>query len=142
MGKDKWIQPHKMGVKNFLQLPTGMDFKPTHVGNNYFVSSCGRVVSRRKYTGFKFLAQYKDSKGYFKLKLSDKNKDITIYVHVLVARAFCNGYCEGLQVNHIDGIKTNNVSSNLEWVTAKRNVQHAIEMGLFKASTKRGGVSE
>ena len=50
------------------------------------------------------------------------------YVHKLVAIKFCHnpfGIYEGreITVDHIDGNKTNNHYTNLEWVTAKEN-QH------------------
>ena len=61
----------------------------------------------------------------------------TIMVHRAVALTFIpipEKYkhipIEQLQVNHIDGNKTNNDISNLEWCTCKENVQHAIITGL------------
>ncbi len=53
-----------------------------------------------------------------------------MFVHRLVAQYFCDGYAEGLVVNHIDGDKTNNRSSNLEWVTRSENDLHAFSLGL------------
>lgn len=40
------------------------------------------------------------------------------------------------EVNHIDGNKSNNVLSNLEWVTRQENLDHARKNKLFKQSKK------
>ena len=54
----------------------------------------------------------------------------TVFVHRLVARAFCEGYESSLEVNHKDGDKLNNTASNLEWVTTSENIKHAYRTGL------------
>jgi hypothetical protein len=60
--------------------------------------------------------------GYFQVVFSDRKKHS---VHRLVAHAFCDGYEDGLVVNHKNGIKTDNRASNLEWITSSQNIQHA-----------------
>lgn len=45
-----------------------------------------------------------------------------IQIHRLVAKYFCEGYCEGAVVNHKDCDIHNNKASNLEWVTQKENI--------------------
>lgn len=55
-------------------------------------------------------------------------------VHRLVALAFVP-VVEGKKlVNHIDGDKHNNASTNLEWVTHAENMAHAIAHGLIKTN--------
>lgn len=53
-------------------------------------------------------------------------------VHRLVAQAFIDKPKGKEFINHKDGNPQNNVVSNLEWVTAKENVHHAIVNGLRK----------
>jgi hypothetical protein len=46
--------------------------------------------------------------------------------------AFCDkpSWCD--EVNHKDGVKQNNIYTNLEWTTHQANVAHAVENGLTK----------
>lgn len=51
-------------------------------------------------------------------------------VHRLCAIAFMGKPPEGIEVNHINGVKTDNRIENLEFVTKSENLQHAIRTGL------------
>ena len=85
----------------------------------------------------KILKEKCTTRGYLEVALYNNNKPKYCLVHRLVAEAFILKQKEKLQVNHIDGDKTNNNVSNLEWVSASENIQHAWETGLIIATEKK-----
>lgn len=93
---------------------------------NYKVSNLGRVKSLNyKNTGKeKIMKPCKNSCGYLHVHLSKNGKNKVIKVHRLVADAFLPNPDNLPQVNHKDENPLNNNFENLEWVTAKQNVNH------------------
>ena len=92
---------------------------------DYQVSNMGQVASFK--SGEKVILKQKiDRYGYCAVVLSGgtkkTRKDFT--VHRLVAIHFVDGYADGLQVNHLNEIKTDNRADNLMWTTAKENANY------------------
>lgn len=96
---------------------------------DYYVTDDGRIWSDRtkKYLSFQY-----DKDGYVKVSMrSTDNKSHRYSVHRLVLENFDPvKNMELLQVNHKDGNKLNNRLENLEWVTCKENIQHAVNNNL------------
>lgn len=95
---------------------------------DYTIDETGNVFSIRKN---KYLKQTINRNGYCKVTLQKYKYRKMFSVHRLVAQAYLKNYSNTLQVNHINGIKTDNRVENLEMVTAKENMQKAVEIGLF-----------
>ena len=95
---------------------------------DYTIDETGNVFSIRKN---KYLKQTINRNGYCKVTLQKDKYRKMFSVHRLVAQAYLKNYSNTLQVNHINGIKIDNRVENLEMVTAKENMQKAVEIGLF-----------
>jgi hypothetical protein len=96
----------------------------------FMVNTDGQVFSKRTN---KILKQGLTKTGYLVISSrigGREGKSICVKVHRMVAEAFIPNTEDLPFVNHINGVKTDNTVDNLEWITARGNVLHAIATGL------------
>lgn len=98
----------------------------------YQASNLGRIKSL-KFGKERVLRHGLHKVGYCYIYLYKRGKGITNLVHRLVAIAFLGE--SDLQVNHKNGIKSDNRLENLEYCTGSENNKHAYDIGL-KAGRK------
>lgn len=76
-------------------------------------------------------------RGYHRTQLTDKNKNKKIYsVHRIVAQHFLPNPFNHPEVNHKNGLKTDNRATEIEWCTKAYNEKHALETGLKPKGSK------
>ena len=118
------------------QDTTPEEWRPIANYPGYEVSNQGRVKHIKPKTRWPanyILNPRPDKDGYPRCDLSKNGKAQHFHVHRLVASAFLqNPSAPNLQINHIDGDKSNNILENLEWVTPSENTKHAFRIGLNK----------
>ena len=95
---------------------------------DYEINTNGRI--RNIKTG-RMLKTSINHNGYETVCLRKNKTQYTKRVHRLVVESFYDNDCPELDVNHIDGNKTNNSIDNLEYCTRKENIKHAIKNKLF-----------
>lgn len=94
------------------------------INAHYQVSNFARV--RSNLSGeWVVLSTYKMNKGYLAVTLSINGKKKPHLVHRLVAEAFIPNPENKPQVNHKNGIRTDDCVSNLEWVSNEENQRHS-----------------
>ena len=90
----------------------------------YEVSDMGRIRNLNYYgSGRSAILNLSAKTRYLKVTLVDNDgKCKTYWVHQLVARAFLSTPEEGQnQIDHINGVKTDNRVSNIRWASPKEN---------------------
>lgn len=113
----------------------------------YQISNFGKVKSLARilppagkrptfHTTEKILKENTDRSGYKRAKLNNKY----VSIHRLVAIHFIPNPLNLPEVNHLNGIKSDNRYTELEWCTRSSNQYHAYATGLKKpAKSTRGG---
>lgn len=104
----------------------------------YAATRDGKIWSypKARYINGRFLKPSKNPDGYLNVILSiSTNNYVAKKVHRLVALAWIPNNRNLTDINHKNGIKTDNRLENLEWCTRSDNLKHAFKLGL---SNKKG----
>jgi len=108
----------------------------------YQASNFGRIRSLKRYcftingtckipfkrkAGGRVLKQ-NPSRGYMRITLSKKGNTKGYTTHRLIAITFIKNPKNKPEINHKNGIKTDNEVGNLEWVTSSENQMHSVRV--------------
>lgn len=127
--------PNLKGLGNWKDLPgyEGL-YMVSDLGHVYSFPSIGKGKNGSPLTKrARILKPFAHRQGYQCVRLFINKTKKTVKIHRLVAITFLPNPDNKAEVNHIDGNKSNNHLTNLEWATRHQNVQHAFRTGLMVA---------
>jgi DNA-binding XRE family transcriptional regulator len=75
--------------------------------------------------------EHLNNDGYFQVASGSSRKTVSVKAHRLVYRHFFGPIPDAMEINHINGVKTDNRPENLECITRSENITHAYRIGLI-----------
>lgn len=103
--------------------------------SRYEVSNTGKIRSiNYKNTGMEQELKPALNPSGYPCTMIVKDDGTYVYkpIHYFITLGFYGVREKGLEVNHIDGVKTNNNLTNLEYCTHSENCKHACDTGLWE----------
>ena len=141
--KKSQIKSNNNKIKNIKDINGEIWSNILGYEGKYMVSNFGRVkslsreVNNIKYVyviNNKILKQHKDVNGYLNIVLKNNGVCKTYKIHRLVAKSFVKNHENKTQVNHINGIKSDNRFVNLEWCSPSENQKHNFKVLKYKGN--------
>lgn len=126
--------------ENWKNIPMFHGFQASNLGN---IRTIDRLIPRGNHMinrKSRILKQTKNKRGYLEVRILEVGKKPLVQVvHKLVMLTFVGPRPSGHQVNHKNGIKTDNRLENLEWVSASDNMKHAYRLNLTSKNGQNNG---
>ena len=89
---------------------------------DYLASKCGKILSLKQKEK-RILKLRKTRNNYLRFCLCENNKKKDYYIHRFIYECFKGEIPKGMEIDHVDGDKRNNLMSNLQLLTKKENLQ-------------------
>lgn len=100
----------------------------------YEIGSEGSIICINRHNGKKKKMKQYDQRGYRYVFLFYDGKRFKKTTHRLVAQHFIPNPENKPQINHKNGVRSDNRVENLEWATSKENIRHSFDCNGRKMS--------